>query len=157
MLAEAMVATVWHHPQWNGKCHSVRKKSFFQKGMGKKISLEMQTETMTCCLGTGAPFKIPWRLEHLEIWKYQKILTWKPSLGCKWDSDPQQPTKVTTKWFKDDRRNLCFWEAATEPRSKRYICGQSLKGGLGGLQTSLSQTGSVRRNGPDFQQTITHL
>lgn len=44
-----------------------------------------------------------------------------------------------------------------EPRSKRYVCGQSLKGGLGGLQASLSQTGSVRRNGPDFQQTITHL
>lgn len=53
--------------------------------------------------------------------------------------------------------DLCFWEAAMEPRSKRYVCGQSLKGGLGDLQTSLSQTGSVRRNGPDFQQTITHL
>lgn len=31
--------------------------------------------------GTGAPFKKPWRLEHLEIMKYQKILTWKIRLG----------------------------------------------------------------------------
>ena len=83
----------------------------------------------------------------------------KLKLGRKWvfqmDNDPKYTSKVVAKWLKDKKVRVLEWPSQ-RPDFKSKICGQNWKVVCeqGGLQTWLSYTISVRRNGPKFTQLI---
>ena len=93
--------------------------------------------------------------------QHLKISVRKLKLGNKWvfqmNKDPKHTSKVVAKWLKRTTKSR-YWsghhQALTSILLK--ICGQNWKNVCeqGGLQTRLSYTSSVRRNGPKFTQLI---
>ena len=72
------------------------------------------------------------------------------------DNDTKHTSKVLAKWLKDNKVKVLEWPHNALTSIVWKICGQNWKSVCeqGGLQTWLSYTSSVRRNGPKFTQLI---
>ena len=112
--------------------------------------------------GTGALHKIDGIMRkenYVDILKqHLKTSVRKLKLGHKWVfqmvNDPKHSSKVGAKWLKDNKVTVLEW-----PSQSPENCGQNWKSVCeqGGLQTWISYTSSVRRNGPKVNQLMGSL
>ena len=102
-----------------------------------------------------------WGKKIVDISKpHLKTSVRKLKLGRKWvfemDTDPKHTSKVVAKWLKNNKVKVLEMSTQSPDLNPIEICGQNWKSVCeqGGLQTWLSYTSSVRRNGPKFTQLI---